>query len=104
MTPTMIYVTAGSSEEATRIGRTLVEERIAACANVFPAMMSIYRWQDGVQEDREVALILKTRRGRVADLIARVKALHSYECPCVVALPITEGNQEFLDWIVAETA
>ena len=103
MTPTMIYVTAGSSEEASRIGRTLVEERIAACANVLPAMMSIYRWQDGVQEDREVVLILKTRRGRVGDLIARVKDLHSYECPCVVALPIAEGNQEFLDWIVEET-
>jgi periplasmic divalent cation tolerance protein len=103
MTPTFIYVTASSSDEAARIGRALVESRLAACANAFPAMTSIYRWQGKVQEDSEAALIVKTRRGLVDDIVAKVNELHSYDCPCVVALPITAGNPDFLEWIVAQT-
>ena len=103
MTPMMIYVTASAPEEAARIGRALVESRLAACANVFPAMTSIYWWQDELQEDREVALILKTRQDLVDDVIAKIKEVHSYDCPCVVALPIKAGNPDFLDWIAAET-
>ena len=103
MTPTLIYVTASSPEEAARIGRTLVESRLAACANVFPAMTSIYRWQGEVHDDSEIALIVKTRRGLVDDVVAKVNELHGYDCPCVVALPITAGNPDFLQWIVAET-
>ncbi|MDP6787626.1 MAG: divalent-cation tolerance protein CutA [Rhodospirillales bacterium] len=104
MTPTMIYVTTSAPEEAARIGRVLVDSRLAACANVFPAMTSIYRWQGEVQDDSEVALIVKTRHGLIDDVVAKVKELHSYDCPCVVALPITAGNPEFLAWIVAETS
>ena len=103
MTPTFIYVTASAPEEAARIGRALVESRLAACANVFPAMTSIYRWQGEVQEDSEVALVLKTRHGLVDEVVAKVNELHGYDCPCVVALPITSGNPDFLEWIVAET-
>ena len=97
------YVTAGSRDEAMAIGRALVEERLAACANLIEGMTSVYRWRDTIQEDREVVLIAKTRRELVDRLTVRVRELHSYETPCVVALPLQGGNPAFLDWIVAET-
>ena len=97
------YVTAGSRDEAMAIGRALVEERLAACANLIEGMTSVYRWRDTIQEDREVVLIAKTRRELVDRLTARVRELHSYETPCVVALPLQGGNPAFLNWIAAET-
>ncbi len=103
MTQKLIYITTGSAEEAKRIGRALVEERLAACANVLGAVTSFYWWRGALQEDGEAALIAKTRTDLVDRLVERVKALHSYDCPCVVALPIEAGNPAFLDWIEAET-
>jgi periplasmic divalent cation tolerance protein len=103
MTSTMIYVTTSSREEALRIGRAVVADRLAACANVLPGITSVYRWQGEVQEEGETALILKTRSDLVERLTARVKELHSYDCPCVVALPIAGGNPDFLQWIAEET-
>jgi periplasmic divalent cation tolerance protein len=100
----LIYITAGSDEEARTLGRTLVEERLAACANVLGAIRSFYWWEGEVQEDGEVALILKTRDSLVEKLTARVKELHSYAVPCVVALPIAAGNPDFLAWIDKETS
>ncbi len=102
--PCMVYMTAADEDEAGRIGRALVAERLAACVNVIPGMRSFYRWQDEVQDDREVVVIAKTRETLLDALVARVKELHSYDCPCVVALPIVAGNPDFLDWIEAETA
>ena len=104
MDPVLIYITAATDEEARHLGRTLVDERLAACANVWPAITSVYRWQGEVQEDAEVALIVKTRGDLVDRVSDRVRALHSYDCPCVVAVPITGGNPAFLDWIAAETS
>jgi periplasmic divalent cation tolerance protein len=103
MAAVMLYVTASSAEEAKRIGKALVEERLAACANLLPGVTSIYRWEGKVEEGSEVSLILKTTDDKIQTVVARVKALHSYSCPCVVALPITGGNADFLDWIVRET-
>ena len=103
MSYSLIYVTAGTREEALEIGRALVESRLAACANVLAPMTSIYRWDGAVNEDDEVPLILKTQDGLVEQVIEKVKSIHSYDCPCVVALPITGGNPAFLDWIEAET-
>ncbi len=103
MSACFIYVTASNSEEARRIARALVEARLAACANVIDRVTSVYWWQGEVQEDDEAVLIAKTREDLVDDLTAKVKELHSYDCPCVVALPVTGGNAEFLDWIAAET-
>ncbi len=100
----MIYITCGSREEATVIARTVVEERLAACANIIAGMRSVYWWQGSVSEDDEIVLILKTTAARVGDLTERVKALHSYDLPCVVELPLAGGNIDYLDWIVAETA
>ncbi len=103
MTPHLVYMTAGDENEARRIGHALIEARLAACVNVIPGMRSLYRWQGEVQDDREVVIIAKTRESLVDALIAKVKELHSYDCPCIVALPIHAGNPAFLDWIVAET-
>ncbi len=103
MSETMIYVTAGSRDEALRIGRSLVEARLAACANILAPMTSVYWWEGAVQEDDEVAMVLKTRQDLVEPLTERIRELHSYDCPCVVALPITGGNQAFLKWIDSET-
>ena len=104
MSVCMVYITAGDEAEAKALGRALVEARLAACANVLPGITPIYWWEGKVEEGREVALIAKTRADLVERLTAFVKERHSYDCPCVVALPIAAGNPAFLDWIAAETA
>lgn len=101
--PTILYITAGSRDEAVSLGRALVEARLAACANVLPEITSVFRWDGAVQEEGEFALLVKTRQDRIDDVVARVNELHSYDCPCVVALPVAGGNPEFLEWIVKET-
>ena len=99
MTQCLVYMTASSAEEAARIGSTLGEERLAACVNVIEPMIAIYRWQGELHRDTEAVFIAKTRDELVGKLTERVKELHSYECPCVVALPITGGNPDFVNWI-----
>ena len=96
-------MTAGSEDEARRIGRELVLARLAACANILPGMKSIYRWEGELQEDQEVVLIAKTTGDRVPALTEKVRSIHSYDCPCVVTLPVAGGNPDFLEWIAAET-
>lgn len=102
--PVLIYMTAGTKDEALRIGRALVDERLAACVNILGGMTSLYHWEGKVQEDEEVAFLAKTRKNLVDDLIARVKDLHSYDCPCIVSLGIEEGNVDFLQWIQDQTS
>jgi periplasmic divalent cation tolerance protein len=104
MSHVLVYVTAATAAEAERIADAVVGERLAACANLIPGMRSLYWWQGKLDRAEETVLILKTRAGLVAKLTERVKALHSYTCPCVVALPIKAGNPAFLAWIDAETA
>ena len=103
MSPMLIYMTAANRREAEKIGRALVEERLAACVNFLGPIRSLYWWEGEVQKGQEVAFIAKTSKTQVKRLIARVKALHSYECPCVVAVPIENGFPAFLKWIEAET-
>ncbi len=98
-----LYVTVADTGEAETIARTLVGERLVACANVLGPMRSFYWWEGKVQDDAEVALVLKTRRSLIDAATTRIKALHSYDCPCVVALDISGGNAEFLNWIANET-
>lgn len=100
----LVYMTAGSRDEAKKIGRALVEERLAACANVIDGMESVYWWQGKLTEDREAVLIAKTRAELVPALTQRVKELHSYTVPCIVALPILAGNPAYLEWLTAEAA
>ena len=104
MSACFVYVTCGDKEEAKSIAGTIVTERLAACANLIPGMTSVYRWQGEIEEGEETVLILKTQASLVDRLTERVRALHSYDCPCVVALPVAGGNPAFLDWITEETA
>jgi periplasmic divalent cation tolerance protein len=99
----LVYITTADKAEAKKIAAILVEERLAACANVMDNMESIYRWQGKIEQGREAVLILKTTAALVPELIERIKALHSYDCPCIISLPITDGNKAFLDWINKET-
>ena len=96
-----IYMTAGSQEEAARIGRELVSSRLAACVNIIPQMRSIYAWEGRLQEDAEVVMIAKTTAARSAELVAKVKSLHSYAVPCIVALTVEDGYPPFLEWVAA---
>jgi periplasmic divalent cation tolerance protein len=97
-----IYITAKDEEEARKLGRTLVEEKLVACANYFP-VNSIYRWKGEIQEEKEIAIVAKTRLELVDSLIKRVKQLHSYEVPCVVSWIIDKGNPDYLEWIKEST-
>ena len=100
----LVYVTASDVEEAQEIGRALVKARLAACANVFPEMVPIFRWEGEIGEGAESAVILKTTEDRVDALIQAVEEMHSYDCPCAVVLPIVGGSRAFLDWISQETS
>lgn len=102
-TPMLVYVTAPNRDEALTLARAVVGERLAACANLLGDITSVYWWDGKLNEDGEVALVLKTRADLVEPLTARLVELHSYTCPCVVALPIAAGNRAFLDWIAQET-
>jgi periplasmic divalent cation tolerance protein len=95
----MIYITCSSLEQAKLIGKTLVKEKLAACANCFPSITSFYVWNDELQEDEEVVLITKTIESRVKNLIQRTKELHSYENPCILCYPIVDGSKDYLDWL-----
>ncbi len=103
MSACLVYITARDSEEAIGISRDLVEKRLAACVNVHGPIVSIFRWKGDIQEDEESVLIAKTTEDKVEALAARVLEIHSYDCPCVVALPIASGHSQFLNWIAAET-
>ncbi len=97
-----LYLTAANQAEAEKISRTLVEERLAACANVLGPIRSFYWWQGKVQDDAEVAFLLKTRTDLIDRVVARVKQLHSYTVPCVVTWPIEAGNPDYLAWVEKE--
>ncbi len=94
-----VYITCGSQEEAQKIGASLVQDRLAACANIIPGMTSIYQWKGRIEQDQEIVLIAKTTRSQLEALTQHVTQLHSYEVPCVVALPIQGGNPDYLQWI-----
>jgi len=98
-----VYVTTRDKNEALSIGRILVEERLAAGVNILSGLSSFYWWNGAIEEAHEAAFIAKTRRELLPRVIARIKELHSYEVPCVVALPVTDGNPDFLDWVAAQT-
>ena len=97
-----IYITAADLKEAQLIGLALVQEKLAACVNYFP-IQSIYRWQGKVEENPEVALLVKTRKSLVHKVMARTKALHSYAVPCIESWPIESGYLPFLQWISEST-
>ena len=95
----VVYVTAGSAEEADRLARSLIDERLAACVNRIKSVQSVYRWQGKVEQSEEELLIIKTSRDRFAALEKRVRELHSYSVPEVIALPVIEGSSDYLKWL-----
>jgi periplasmic divalent cation tolerance protein len=99
----VVLITVSGEEEAARIGRQLVESRLAACVNIVPSIRSIYRWEGSVQDEREVLMIAKTRKDLFGGLREKVKELHSYTVPEILALPVAEGLLEYLSWITEET-
>lgn len=99
----MAYITASNREEALKLATILVQERLAACANLYDGMTSLYWWQGEMQQAQETSLIVKTRADLIDALKRRVCELHSYSVPCIVAWPITEGYEPFLDWVREET-
>jgi len=98
-----VYATFPSEEEARRIARILVEERLAACANILGACHSVYRWQGAVEEAGEAAALFKTRADLAEALIARLAELHSYDVPAAVVWPIAAGLPAYMAWVLAET-
>lgn len=98
-----VVITADDEEWLTAFARSLVEDRIAACAQIFSPIRSIYRWGGEVQDDREVRVALHTREALVPTIVERTKGEHPYEVPCVLALPIRDGNPDYLAWLIAAT-
>lgn len=95
----VVLVTAGSQAEGERIAEVLVGERLVACVNIVGPIRSVYRWENAIQRDDEWLLIAKTRADQFAAVAARVRAVHSYTTPEVIALPITVGSDAYLDWL-----
>lgn len=103
MQAVFVYVTVPTEAEAVEIARAIVNERLAACANILPGMKTIHHWLGKVAEGEEIVLILKTRQELFPKLEERVRELHSYQMPCIAALPVTAASKPFLDWIYVET-
>ncbi len=99
----LVYMPASGQKEAERSGSALIEERLAACVNILAPIQSLFRWDGRVQREPETAFLAKTTRERFEALRRRVRELHSYETPCIVALPLADGDADFLAWIVRET-
>jgi len=102
-TPAIVLTTLPSGADFEAFARALVEERLAACVNILPEMHSIYRWEGRVDEARERQVIIKTTRERVPPLRERVRALHSYDVPEFIVLPIVDGSDDYLAWIDGST-
>jgi periplasmic divalent cation tolerance protein len=97
--PIVVFMTAANGEEATRLADMLVGAHLAACVQILPEMESVYRWQGKVERQAEVLLIAKTTRGKFDDLEREVRALHSYDTPEIVAVPIVAGSAPYLEWL-----
>lgn len=101
----VVLVTAPSAEVGKQIADRLLDQRLAACVNILPAVRSLYTWKGAVQDDAEVLLVVKSRSKLFQEgILPAVKAVHPYENPEIIALPILDGSTEYLDWIVAETS
>ena len=99
-----VLVTAPDAEVGERLARALVDERLAACVNLIDSVRSIYRWQGNVEDDAEVLLVAKTGASRCEALAARVEALHPYELPEIVVLPVDGGSEPYLRWVLSESS
>ena len=100
----VVFVTVGSAAEGDRLAKALVEERLAACVNRLPSVQSVYRWEGKVEQSAEELLVIKTRKTRFPALEKRVREMHSYAVPEIIALPIVAGSEAYLNWLDEQTA
>ncbi len=98
----LVYMTAGSPGEAKKVGKALLEAKLVACVNVIDNMNSMYVWKGEVKDEKESVIIAKTTEEMLPELMEKVKSVHSYEIPCIVALPIKNGYPPFLHWVEQE--
>lgn len=101
--PVLIYTTFGSLDDAKRVGGGLVEKRLAACVNIFPGMISIFEWRGELDEEAEIAMIIKTRRALAEAVLAEMAELHPYEVPALLVLPTEAAGEGYRDWILEQT-
>ncbi len=95
----IVYVTTNSTDEAAKIGKELVEKRLAACCSILPAIQSIYWWEDTISEDAEVLLMIKSLKSAESTIVKTVLSLHSYKVPEIISVDIQGGNAKYLQWI-----
>jgi periplasmic divalent cation tolerance protein len=95
----VVLCTVPDRKQATRIAHLLVDEQLAACVNLVPGLVSVYRWQGAVQQDDEILLLIKTTQGVYTKLEQRLRALHPYELPEIIAVPVQAGQADYLQWI-----
>ena len=95
----LTYITTKNEEEALKLANLAVQKNLAACGNIFPKMKSIYKWKNKLQNDKETVLILKTNLNKYPLLEKLILEKHSYEVPCILKIPISDGNKEYLKWI-----
>src|SRR5712691_6414754 len=100
--PIVVLMTAANQDEASRIAEMLVGARLAACVQILPEVKSVYRWQGEVKREKEILLLAKTVASRFDELESKVRAMHSYETPEIIALPITDSSAPYLGWLLAE--
>ncbi len=99
----LLYVTCSGPHEAETIARALIKDRLAACANIIPQITALFEWQDNLETATESILILKTQTRLAETATQAIRMRHAYECPCILQLPITSGNPDFLNWITHQT-
>lgn len=99
----IVYTTVPSLDIARNISHAVIEEKLAACANIYPVMLALYQWQDKMEETEEVTVLFKTTKDLFGRIEARVRSMHPHKCPCIVAVPLACGEPSFLDWIQSST-
>lgn len=99
--PIVVFMTAGSIDEARRIANELVEQQLAACVQILPEIESVYRWKDEVQREGEILILAKTRAAKFEELEKAVRAIHSYETPEIVAVPMSQVSEPYRAWLVS---
>lgn len=98
-----VYITAKDKEEAEKIANVLVDEKLVACVNIIPGVVSIYNWKGNKERCEECSMFVKTKKSLVKEVIEKVKSIHSYDVPCIVSLPISDGDEDYLKYIEEET-
>jgi len=99
MSEIVVFITASKEQEAATIARALVEDRLAGCVNIVKNIRSIYSWEGKIEDEREVLMIAKTKKKLFKPLVKKVKEIHSYSVPEVIAVPVTEGSADYLKWL-----